>query len=71
LEAAFLFVAGVIVIAGYAPLVTGPITTIANWFVLYPNNGANRAVEIGLGIGIVVLGLRLLLGRERTITATT
>jgi hypothetical protein len=69
LEAAFLFFAGVIVIAGYAPLVTGSIVDVASWLVLYPNNGAQRAVEIGLGIGIVVLGFRVLIGRERTITA--
>ncbi|GAH07536.1 unnamed protein product, partial [marine sediment metagenome] len=41
------------------------IVPIGEWIVEVPNNAAGRGVTIGVGVGIVALGLRTLLGREK------
>jgi hypothetical protein len=37
---------------------------IGDWVLKYPSAGVYRSIEIGIGLGIIVLGLRTLLGLE-------
>lgn len=66
-EGVVLFIVAFITLIGWAPIVTGPMAHLAGWVSSTPNLGVMRAIEIGSGVGIVILGMRLLIGRERTI----
>jgi hypothetical protein len=41
--------------------------TIGNWFLNYPVFGTTRAIAITAGVGTIVMGVRILLGDEKTI----
>lgn len=47
---------GGVIWSGFLPL--------RDWIMTVPNTGAFRPIVMGLGFGIIVLGLRLLVGRE-------
>jgi hypothetical protein len=36
------------------------------WIMNYPNLAGQRAIMIGIGLGVVAMSLRLILGIERT-----
>ena len=68
--ATILLVAAVIVMLGRVPLGDlisfGYFGKIANWLLNYPNLAAKRAVLIGVGFGQAAVGLKILLGIERS-----
>ncbi len=75
-EAALLLVAAFFVMLGRVPIgdyLTSWIpvnwlrlSTIANWIMAYPNMAAQRAIMIGIALGIISTSLRLILGIEKS-----
>ncbi len=77
-EATILLVAAFIILLGRTPLgtiVTGwipesfsilQIPNLAIWIMNSPNLAGQRAIMIGIGLGVVSMSLRLILGIERT-----
>lgn len=64
----YLFVAAlVLVLFGYSPL-SGLefLTPIRDWLLAVPVNAGTRGLLIGVAIGTVTVGIRLLIGRDRT-----
>lgn len=67
-EATVLLISAVIVMLGRAPIgpavwpTFGPITS---WIMAVPNNAGMRGITIGIALGVMSMGLRVLLGRER------
>jgi hypothetical protein len=67
-EATVLLIAAIIVMLGRAPIgpaiwpTFGPITS---WVMAVPNNAGMRGITIGIALGVMSMGLRVLLGRER------
>ncbi len=80
LEATILLVAGIIVMMGRVPLgqaFTGwlpeagfwsafRIEKVADWIYTYPNAAGQRAIMIGIALGVVSTSLRLILGIEKS-----
>jgi len=65
---ACVLVAGIFVILTLAPIgaaISPSIPIIGVWFQNVPNLAGMRAIVIGVGIGIVALGVRTILGYER------
>ena len=77
-EATLLLIAAFFVMGGRVPLfdmlvnwVTGlefPIfSTFADWIMTYPNTAGQRAIMIGIALGIMSSSLRIILGLERSL----
>lgn len=80
LEATILLLAGIIVMMGRVPLgqyFTGwlpeggffagfRIERVADWIYTYPNAAGQRAIMIGIALGVVSTSLRLILGIEKS-----
>ncbi len=69
IEAALLLVAGILVMIGRVPLgdmFWSRFPDIADWIMTIPNAAGQRAILIGIALGVVSTSLRLLLGIERT-----
>ena len=77
-EAAILLVAATIILLGRTPMggyltVWMPeslsfleIPNIANWLMAWPNTAGQRAIMIGVALGIIATSIRIILGIERT-----
>lgn len=71
-EAALLLIAGILVMIGRVPIgdmLWPRFSDIANWIMNVPNVAGQRAILIGIALGVVSASLRLLLGIERTYLA--
>jgi len=77
LEATLLLAAGFFVMLGRVPvgdLMTSwlpqgyRLSDLAGWIMLVPNMAGQRAIMIGIALGIMSTSLRVILGIERTIT---
>lgn len=75
LEATLLLVAAFLVMLGRVPvgdLLTGwlpdryQLSAWANWIMAVPNTAGQRAIMIGIALGMVSMSLRIILGLERT-----
>lgn len=69
-EGAVLLITGILVLIRNTPamdVLWGGFIQIGDWLLNVPNVGATRGIMIASAIGIVALGLRILLGQERTI----
>lgn len=77
-QATVLLVAAAIVMLGRIPIGTEisfwrhafpqipTITALANWILTVPNLAAKRAINLGVGLGIMAMSLKIILGIERT-----
>lgn len=77
-QATALLVAAIIVMLGRIPLgeqisfwhklwpALPSITDITNWILNVPNMAAKRAMQLGIGLGIMMLSLKIVLGIERS-----
>lgn len=69
LDAAVLLITAFIVMLGRAPIgeqIWQNAPAVSNWIMDYPNMAGQRGIIIGSAIGAVSLGLRILVGLERT-----
>jgi hypothetical protein len=69
IEAALLLIAGILVMIGRVPMgdmIWSRFPDIADWIMNIPNAAGQRAILIGIALGVVSTSLRLLLGIERT-----
>jgi hypothetical protein len=70
IELAILSLVTIIVVAANDPIITiyvPQLTAVRDWFISVPNVGANRGFVIGAAIGAIFLGVRVFLGRERSL----
>lgn len=74
-EATLLLVAGFFVMGGRVPLfdlIISPLTDVpyfsmfADWLMSFPNTAGQRAIMIGIALGIMSSSLRIILGIERS-----
>lgn len=74
-EATLLLIAGIFVMGGRVPLfdlATGWLTGLpvfshlADWIMTFPNTAGQRAIMIGIALGIMSSSLRIILGIERS-----
>lgn len=67
--ATLLLLAAIIVMSRFNPFfgeaVGGYLSRISNWLMNVPNLAAQRAIVMGVGLGIVATGLKVILGIER------
>jgi hypothetical protein len=63
--ASLLLLAALIVMMRFNPMFGAWIETVANWLMNVPNLAAQRAIVIGIGLGIVATALKIILGIER------
>jgi hypothetical protein len=69
MEAGLLFGAAVLVMLGRIPLgysISPILPEVADWILRNPTSSAMRAIQIGAGIGMATLSLKIILGLERT-----
>ena len=80
LEATILLAAGIVVMLGRVPLGQAftawlptqgflssfRLETVADWIYTYPNTAGQRAIMIGIALGVVSTSLRLILGIEKS-----
>ena len=67
-EAAMLFIAALFVMLGNAPIgvyLWNGFYDIGNWFYLIPNVAAQRGIIIGIAVGTIAIGVRVLTGYEK------
>jgi hypothetical protein len=67
--ALLLLVVAFLVILGNTSLgevIWGGFLPIKDWIMTVPNTAAFRPITIGLGFGIIILGMRLIIGKETT-----
>jgi len=67
-EAALLLISAVLVMWGRAPIsavISEGFAAIADWMMAVPNTAGMRGIVIGIGIGVISIGIRTLLGIER------
>ncbi len=68
-EATLLLAAAVVVMLGRVPLgnfLWPRLPAVANWIMTFPNTAGQRAILIGIALGVVSSSLRIILGIERT-----
>jgi hypothetical protein len=68
-EGAFFLVAGVVVMLGNAPIMeslTNAFVGTSGWIMQVPNLAATRGIMIGSAIGTVTVGMRIILGIDRS-----
>ena len=63
--ASLLLLAALILMMRFNPIFGGWIEDIANWLMNVPNLAAQRAIVIGIGLGMVATALKVILGIER------
>lgn len=63
--ATMLLVAALIVMLRFAPGIAEWTRPLADWVLNVPNLAAKRAIWMGVGLGIVATGLKIILGIER------
>jgi hypothetical protein len=63
-ESALLVITGVIVLLGQVPL-WGALTTFKEWILGVPSMASARGILLGVALGTVATGLRVLLGIDR------
>lgn len=69
-ETAVLLICGIFAILGNTPMAASlwdGFPELAAWLRAYPTGAGMRGLIIGAGIGAVILGIRVLLGREKEI----
>ncbi|HHW27549.1 MAG TPA: hypothetical protein GXX23_09520 [Firmicutes bacterium] len=69
IDAAFLLVAGLLVLLGNAPLtalMSSWFPKAGGWFMNYANVSGNRAIMIGAALGMVLTGFRVIVGLDRS-----
>jgi hypothetical protein len=69
LEAVIFLVAGTIVMLGRAPIgeiIWKQFPVITEWIMKYPNLAGMRGFQIGVAVGVIGVGLRVLLGIDRS-----
>jgi hypothetical protein len=62
----FSVVATALLMVSLGPLISPSILDIATWIKDYPTTGVFRAVTIGIGIGLLMLVVRAILGMEKS-----
>jgi hypothetical protein len=70
-EALVMLVVGSFIIFTYAPIgatIWSGLPAIGSWIEKYPMTGASRGFGIGVALGGLGIGLRILLGREKAVT---
>jgi len=70
-EALVMLVIGSFIIFTYAPIgaiIWPGLPVIGSWIEKYPMTGASRGFSIGVALGGLGIGLRIMLGREKAIT---
>lgn len=68
-EATLLLISAILVMIGRVPLgnyIWDKLPLISDWIMGYPNMAGQRAIMIGIALGIVSTSLRIILGIERT-----
>ncbi|MGH8014563.1 MAG: hypothetical protein ACREBV_00030 [Candidatus Zixiibacteriota bacterium] len=74
-QATLLLISGFLVMGGRVPLLdrisafftdTPVFSNLANWIMNYPNSAGQRAILIGIALGIMSSSLRVILGIERS-----
>jgi hypothetical protein len=71
-EATLLLASAILVMIGRVPLanyIWDQLPVISDWIMDYPNTAGQRAIMIGIALGIVSTSLRIILGIERTYLA--
>jgi len=71
-EATLLLVSAILVMIGRVPIanyIWDRIPLISDWIMDYPNTAGQRAIMIGIALGVVSTSLRIILGIERTYLA--
>ncbi len=71
-EATLLLVSAILVMLGRVPLahyIWDRLPLISDWIMSYPNMAGQRAIMIGIALGVVSTSLRIILGIERTYLA--
>ncbi len=64
--ATVLLVGAIIVMLRFVPFVADAMRPLADWILNAPNLAAKRAIWIGVGLGVVATGLKVILGIERS-----
>jgi len=67
-EATVLLISAVVVMIGRAPIgpaIWSDLGPITSWIMAVPNNAGMRGIMIGVALGVLAMGIRVLLGRER------
>lgn len=64
--ATVLLVGAIIVMLRFVPFVAEFLRPLADWILNAPNLAAKRAIWVGVGLGIVATGLKVILGIERS-----
>ncbi|MEM3714258.1 MAG: hypothetical protein QXF82_04845 [Nitrososphaeria archaeon] len=70
IELTILSLVTILVVAANDPIITvyiPQLTAVRDWFISVPNVGANRGFLIGAAIGAIFLGVRVFLGREKSL----
>ena len=71
-EATVLLISAIIVMLSRVPLgnfIWSKLPLIGDWIMAYPNMAGQRAIWIGIALGVVSTSLRIILGIERTYLA--
>lgn len=71
-EATLLLASAILVMIGRVPLanyIWDKLPLISDWIMDYPNTAGQRAIMIGIALGVVSTSLRIILGIERTYLA--
>lgn len=67
-EATVLLISAVVVMIGRAPIgpaIWSDLVPITSWIMAVPNTAGMRGILIGVALGVLSMGIRVLLGRER------
>ncbi len=68
-EATLLLISAILVMIGRVPLgnyIWDKLPLLGDWIMSYPNMAGQRAIMIGIALGVVSTSLRIILGIERT-----
>lgn len=64
--ATVLLIGAIVVMLRFVPFVAEFLRPLADWILNAPNLAAKRAIWIGVGLGVVATGLKVILGIERS-----